>query len=52
MPVWESVKVGLEPRSHAGEGGLRLVSDVTLEKKDGSGPAERRLTAGKPPITV
>lgn len=52
MPVGESVKVGPEAQTPDGEGGLRLVSDVTLEKKDGSGPAERRLTAGKPPITV
>ena len=33
LPVGESVKVGLEAQSPAGEGGLRLFSDVTLEKR-------------------
>ncbi len=33
LPVGESVKVGLEAQSPAGEGGLRLFSDVTLEHK-------------------
>ena len=33
LPVGESVKVGLEAQSPAGEGGMRLFSDVTLEKK-------------------
>ena len=33
LPVKESVKVGLEAQSPAGEGGLRFFSDVTLEKK-------------------
>ena len=33
LPVGESVKVGLEAESPAGEGGLRFFSDVTLEKR-------------------
>ena len=33
LPVGESVKVGLEAQSPAGEGGLRFFSDVTLEKR-------------------
>ena len=33
LPVGESVKVGLEAQSPAGEGGLRLFSDVTLERR-------------------
>ena len=33
LPVGESVKVGLEAQSPAGEGGLRLFSDVTLESR-------------------
>lgn len=33
LPVCESVKAGLEAQSPAGEGGLRLFSDVTLERR-------------------
>ena len=33
LPVGESVKVGLEAQSPAGEGGLRFFSDVALEKR-------------------
>ena len=33
LPVGERVKVGLEAQSPAGEGGLRLFSDVTLERR-------------------
>ena len=33
LAVGESVKVGLEAQSPAGEGGLRLYSDVTLENR-------------------
>ena len=33
LPVEKSVKVGLEAQSPAGEGGLRLFSDVSLEYK-------------------
>ena len=33
LPVGETVKVGLEAQSPAGEGGLRFFSDVSLEKK-------------------
>ncbi len=33
LPVGDSVKVGLEAQSPAGKGGLRLFSDVTLEKR-------------------
>ena len=33
LPGKESVKVGLEAQSPAGEGGLRFFRDVTLEKK-------------------
>ena len=33
LPVGKSVKVGLEAQSPAGEGGLRLFSDVTLERR-------------------
>ena len=33
LPVGDSVKVGLEAQSPAGEGGLRLFSDVTLERR-------------------
>ena len=33
LPVGESVKVGLEAQSPAGEGGLRFFSDVTLEHR-------------------
>ena len=32
-PVGESVKVGLEAQSPAGEGGLRIFSDVSLENR-------------------
>ncbi len=33
LPVGESVKVGLEAQSPAGDGGLRMFSDVLLEKR-------------------
>ena len=33
LPVGESVKVGLEAQSPAGEGGLRFFSDVSLEHR-------------------
>ena len=33
LPVGESVKVGLEAQSPAGEGGVRLFEQVTLEKR-------------------
>ncbi len=33
LPVGESVKVGLEAQSPAGEGGLRFFSDVSLENR-------------------
>ncbi|MBR0267557.1 MAG: DUF1349 domain-containing protein [Clostridia bacterium] len=33
LPVGESVKVGVEAQSPAGEGGLRFFSDISLEKK-------------------
>ena len=33
LPVGESVKVGLEAQSPAGEGGLRFFSEVTLEHR-------------------
>lgn len=33
LPVGKSVKVGLEAQSPAGEGGLRLFSDVSLEQR-------------------
>ena len=33
LPVGESVKIGLEAQSPAGEGGLRFFSDVVLEHK-------------------
>ena len=33
LPVGESVKVGLEAQSPAGEGGIRLFSDVSLENR-------------------
>lgn len=33
LPVGERVKVGLEAQSPAGEGGLRVFSDVTLEQR-------------------
>ena len=33
LPAGESVKVGLESQSPAGEGGLRFFSDVSLEKR-------------------
>lgn len=33
LPVGETVKVGLEAQSPAGEGGLRFFSDVSLDKK-------------------
>ena len=33
LPVGESVKVGLEAQSPAGEGGLRFFSDISLEKR-------------------
>ena len=33
LPVGESVKAGLEAQSPAGKGGIRLFSDITLEKR-------------------
>ena len=33
LPVGDSVKVSLEAQSPAGEGGLRLFSDVTFERR-------------------
>ncbi len=41
LPVGDRVKVGLEAQSPAGEGGMRLFSDVTLEKR-----TVRNLRAG------
>jgi len=41
LPVGESVKVGIEAQSPAGEGGLRFFSDLSLERK-----TVRNLRAG------
>ena len=41
LPVGESVKVGLEAQSPAGDGGLRFFSDVTLQRR-----TVRNLRAG------
>lgn len=42
LPVGESVKVGLEAQSPAGEGGMRFFSDMRLEKR-----TVRNLRAGE-----